>query len=208
MSCCDPADLPAALRAAKGPRTVRIDSRRRGGHRQGWPDGATYHYWTFNRQSSRSLRARPGWDDAVEVTLSQSGRTAPRRHSVDLHAVLGPGGGAAADGRSPRARRRCFRLQGHAPPAPMSITARPPRSPCTSPTACTASFSSTRRTASRPSTRVLRDAERVLHLGSPRRAGPPAVRPWRRPWTRTPSTLCSTVRSARWRAIRAAGEGG
>jgi copper-containing nitrite reductase len=55
--------------------------------------GTTYRYWTFNgKVPGPMIRVREG--DTVEVTL----RNAPdshMAHSVDFHAALGPGGGAA-----------------------------------------------------------------------------------------------------------------
>lgn len=57
------------------------------------PDGGVlYRYWTFNgKVPGPMIRVRTG--DTVEVTLRNS---ADDRmvHSIDLHAVLGPGGGA------------------------------------------------------------------------------------------------------------------
>jgi nitrite reductase (NO-forming) len=55
-------------------------------------DGVAYEYWTFgNTVPGPMLRVREG--DTVEINLSNaldSGVT----HSIDLHAVTGPGGGA------------------------------------------------------------------------------------------------------------------
>jgi nitrite reductase (NO-forming) len=55
-------------------------------------DGVAYEYWTFNGTvPGPMIRVRQG--DTVELTL----RNAPDSgltHSIDLHAVLGPGGGA------------------------------------------------------------------------------------------------------------------
>ena len=55
-------------------------------------DGVAYDYWTFNGTvPGPMIRVRQG--DTVELTLknaADSGLT----HSIDLHAVLGPGGGA------------------------------------------------------------------------------------------------------------------
>lgn len=56
-------------------------------------DGVAYHFWTFDGTvPGPMLRVRQG--DTVEITLknpADSGVT----HSIDLHAVMGPGGGAA-----------------------------------------------------------------------------------------------------------------
>jgi len=51
---------------------------------------ATYQYWTFNgKVPGPMIRVRQG--DTVELTLKNEGHLVP--HSIDLHAVLGPGGG-------------------------------------------------------------------------------------------------------------------
>lgn len=55
--------------------------------------GVTLNYWTFNGQvPGPMLRVREG--DAVELTLKNH-PTSLHVHSIDLHAVTGPGGGAA-----------------------------------------------------------------------------------------------------------------
>ncbi len=55
-------------------------------------DGTTYTYWTFNRQvPGPFLRVRVG--DTVELTLRNQADSR-MIHSIDLHAVTGPGGGA------------------------------------------------------------------------------------------------------------------
>lgn len=55
--------------------------------------GTTYRYWTFNgKLPGPFIRVRQG--DTVEVTLVNP-RDSTMVHSVDLHAVIGPGGGAA-----------------------------------------------------------------------------------------------------------------
>jgi len=54
--------------------------------------GTTYHYWTFNSTvPGPFLRARVG--DTITVNLSNP-RESRHTHSVDFHAVTGPGGGA------------------------------------------------------------------------------------------------------------------
>jgi len=51
---------------------------------------STYLYWTFNgKVPGPMIRVRQG--DTVELTLKNEGHLVP--HSIDLHAVLGPGGG-------------------------------------------------------------------------------------------------------------------
>ncbi len=55
--------------------------------------GTTYRYWTFNgKVPGPMIRVRQG--DAVEVTL-RNDESSHMVHSVDFHAALGPGGGAA-----------------------------------------------------------------------------------------------------------------
>lgn len=54
-------------------------------------DGTSYLYWTFNAAvPGPMLRAQVG--DTVELTLSNH-LTSTHEHSIDLHAVTGPGGG-------------------------------------------------------------------------------------------------------------------
>ena len=56
-------------------------------------DGTTFTYWTFDGQvPGPFLRVRVG--DTVELTLSSPAESS-MVHSIDLHAVTGPGGGAA-----------------------------------------------------------------------------------------------------------------
>lgn len=53
----------------------------------------TYRYWTFDgKVPGPMIRVRQG--DTVELTLRNDG-SSHMAHSIDLHAVLGPGGGAA-----------------------------------------------------------------------------------------------------------------
>jgi nitrite reductase (NO-forming) len=56
-------------------------------------DGSTYRYWTFdNKVPGPFLRIRQG--DTVKVNLTNAPDSV-NIHSVDFHAVTGPGGGAA-----------------------------------------------------------------------------------------------------------------
>lgn len=56
-------------------------------------NGTTYRYWTFNgKVPGPMLRVRVG--DTVEVTVHNSPNS-HMVHSVDFHAAIGPGGGAA-----------------------------------------------------------------------------------------------------------------
>lgn len=57
-------------------------------------DGITFNYWTFNGTvPGPFLRVKEG--DMVRLTLYND-KTSLHHHSIDLHAVTGPGGGAAA----------------------------------------------------------------------------------------------------------------
>jgi nitrite reductase (NO-forming) len=86
----DPADLPAPL-PRREPQTVRIDLETIEITGQ-LADGTTFTYWTFNGQVPGPFyRVRVG--DTIEVHLRNlTNSTMP--HSVDFHAVTGPGGGA------------------------------------------------------------------------------------------------------------------
>ncbi|MBI4339465.1 MAG: nitrite reductase, copper-containing [Chloroflexi bacterium] len=71
-------------------------------------DGVEYGFWTFNSTvPGPFLRVREG--DTVELTLKDSpqARTA---HSIDLHAVTGPGGGAVLTQVSP-GQAKTFRFR-------------------------------------------------------------------------------------------------
>lgn len=57
-------------------------------------DGMTFEYWTFNGTvPGPMIRARVG--DTVEIRLKNN-ENSSQAHSIDLHAVNGPGGGAEA----------------------------------------------------------------------------------------------------------------
>lgn len=84
-------DLPA--RESRAPQTITIDLETvevTGA----LADGATYHYWTFNRKvPGPFVRARVG--DTIEVSLHNASDSS-EPHSVDFHAATGPGGGGVA----------------------------------------------------------------------------------------------------------------
>jgi nitrite reductase (NO-forming) len=62
-------------------------------------DGTTYRYWTFNNKvPGPFLRVRVG--DTVEVNMANAADS-HMIHSVDFHAVTGPGGGAAVTQAAP-----------------------------------------------------------------------------------------------------------
>lgn len=61
--------------------------------------GSTYKYWTFNNKvPGPFIRVRVG--DTVTVNLANA-KEASHIHSVDFHAVTGPGGGAAVTQAAP-----------------------------------------------------------------------------------------------------------
>ena len=57
-------------------------------------DGVEYNYWTYDSKVPGTfLRAKEG--ETIEITLSNDAKNR-NKHSIDLHAVNGPGGGAVA----------------------------------------------------------------------------------------------------------------
>jgi nitrite reductase (NO-forming) len=93
----EPTDLPGPL-VAREPQHVQLDlvSTEVVGQ---LADGTTFTYWTFNdRVPGPFFRVRIG--DTVEVHLKNDDKsTMP--HSVDFHAVTGPGGGAVFTSTAP-----------------------------------------------------------------------------------------------------------
>ena len=93
----DPSDLPPpvialAPKMARAPMKVRVDLETVEVKGR-LADGAAYNYWTFNgKVPGPMLRVRVG--DTVDLHLKNN-VASHMIHSVDLHAVLGPGGGAA-----------------------------------------------------------------------------------------------------------------
>jgi len=86
----DPTDLPAPL-AAREPQIVRVDLEAIEVEGQ-LADGTTFTYWTFNNAvPGPFIRVRVG--DTLEVHMKNS-TSSTMNHSVDFHAVTGPGGGA------------------------------------------------------------------------------------------------------------------
>jgi nitrite reductase (NO-forming) len=87
----DPASLPPPI-GKRAPTTVRVDLETVELEGQ-LADGTTYQYWTFNGHvPGPFLRVRVG--DTVQVFIKNNPDSA-MIHSVDFHAVTGPGGGAA-----------------------------------------------------------------------------------------------------------------
>ena len=87
----EPTDVPPPL-GKRGPQTIKLELKAE--ELEGrLADGASYKYWTFNgKVPGPLLRVRVG--DSVELTLANDASSAVD-HSVDLHAVTGPHGGAA-----------------------------------------------------------------------------------------------------------------
>ncbi len=93
----DPTDLPAPI-GVREPRTVRIDLDAVEVEGQ-LADGTTYKYWTFNGQVPGPFyRVRVG--DTIEVHMKNL-TNSTMAHSVDFHAVTGPGGGATMTQTAP-----------------------------------------------------------------------------------------------------------
>ena len=93
----DPTEIPAPI-GNRGPENVRVDLETMEVSGK-LADGSTYTYWTFGgRVPGPFIRVRVG--DTVEVHLKNAmGST--MTHSVDFHAVTGPGGGAVATQTKP-----------------------------------------------------------------------------------------------------------
>lgn len=89
----DPADVPNPI-GSRPPTTVHVTLTAEEVVGQLDPaSGTTYRYWTFNgKVPGPMIRVRQG--DMVEVTLRNDAHSR-MVHSVDFHAALGPGGGAA-----------------------------------------------------------------------------------------------------------------
>lgn len=108
----DPADLPPPV-GNRPPQLVKVTLTVE--ELEGVLDpgrGTTYPYWTFNgKVPGPMIRVRVG--DTVEVTL-QNPATSKKVHSLDLHAVLGPGGGAGLTQAIP-GESKTFTFQATAP---------------------------------------------------------------------------------------------
>jgi len=73
---------------------------------------STYRYWTFDgKVPGPMIRVRQG--DTIELTLRNDG-TSHMAHSIDLHAALGPGGGAALT-QVPPGQTKIFTFQATTP---------------------------------------------------------------------------------------------
>lgn len=128
----DPTDLPGPI-GKRGPQRIKVDLETVEVTGQ-LADGTAYHYWTFNKKvPGPFIRVKVG--DTVEVKRKNHDGSMVM-HNVDFHAVTGPGGGAKATKQLPA--KAAASNSRRSTPASTSITAPPPCSPSTSPTACTA----------------------------------------------------------------------
>jgi nitrite reductase (NO-forming) len=92
-----PEDLPGPL-PVRGPETIEVNMETVEVPGK-LADGTTYTYWTFDGQvPGPFLRVRVG--DTVVLTLTNNS-SSTMAHSIDLHAVTGPGGGAAVTQAAP-----------------------------------------------------------------------------------------------------------
>src|SRR5690606_10716204 len=90
-------DLPGPLDRSE-PRLVKLDLETIEREAK-LADGTAFRYWTFNgKVPGPFVRVRVG--DTVDVTLTNA-EDSHVPHSVDFHAVTGPGGGAAATQTEP-----------------------------------------------------------------------------------------------------------
>jgi nitrite reductase (NO-forming) len=106
----DPADVPPPI-GSRGPGYVKVNLEVQELAGQ-LDDGTTYRFWTYNGQIPGPLiRARVG--DTVEVRLENS-EDSWAAHSIDLHAVNGPFGGARATDVDP-GQARSFKFKALSP---------------------------------------------------------------------------------------------
>lgn len=108
----DPSDLPPPI-GDRVPAVVQVKlvAREMIGQLDG-ATGTTYRYWTFNgKVPGPFIRVRQG--DTVEITL-QNDKSDMMVHSIDLHAALGPGGGAELS-QVPPGQTKTFSFQATTP---------------------------------------------------------------------------------------------
>jgi nitrite reductase (NO-forming) len=102
-----PVPVAAPPVGARGPATVTLDLETREVTAT-LADGVTYAFWTFGGTvPGPMLRVRQG--DTVELTLRNAADSTVT-HSIDLHAVTGPGGGAKVT-QVPAGGAAAFRFQ-------------------------------------------------------------------------------------------------
>ncbi len=92
----DPADVPAPLQRAAGKVTIDLSAEEVIAE---MADGTTFPYWTFNGTvPGPMLRVVQGDEVTLRLHNLPSSSTG---HNIDLHAVTGPGGGAALTDADP-----------------------------------------------------------------------------------------------------------
>jgi len=108
----DPSDLPPPI-GDRAPAVVKVTLTSK--ELVGALDpasGTIYRYWTFNgKVPGPFIRVRQG--DTVEVTL-QNDKDSQMVHSLDFHAAIGPGGGAALS-QAPPGQSKTFTFQTNTP---------------------------------------------------------------------------------------------
>jgi copper-containing nitrite reductase len=108
----DPSDLPPPI-GNRSPALVRVTLTSK--ELVGVLDpanGTTYRYWTFNgKVAAPFIRVKQG--DTVEVTLVNE-KESQMVHSIDFHAAIGPGGGAAFT-QVPPGQSKTFAFQVNTP---------------------------------------------------------------------------------------------
>lgn len=108
----DPSDLPAPI-GHRGPAVVKVTLTSK--ELVGVMDpvsGTTYRYWTFDgKVPGPFIRVRQG--DTVEVTLNNA-KDSTMVHSLDFHAAIGQGGGAAIS-QVPPGQSKTFSFQANTP---------------------------------------------------------------------------------------------
>jgi len=108
----DPSDLPPPV-GNRPPAVVHVTLTAR--ETVGQLDastGTTYRYWTFNgKVPGPFIRVREG--DTIEITLNND-KSDVMVHSIDLHAAVGPGGGAALS-QVPPGQSKTFSFQATTP---------------------------------------------------------------------------------------------
>lgn len=106
----DPTDVPPPV-GDREPTVVRVDLETKEVVGQ-LADGTTYTYWTFNgKVPGPFIRVRVG--DTVELHLKNDPNS-KMTHSIDLHAVTGPGGGAVYT-QTPPGEERVFTFKAMQP---------------------------------------------------------------------------------------------
>ena len=108
----DPSDLPPSIgNRAPAVLKVTLTSKELVGVLDP-ASGTTYRYWTFNgKLPAPFIRVRQG--DTVEVTIVNP-KDSTMVHSIDFHAAIGPGGGAALT-QVPPGQSKTFTFQATTP---------------------------------------------------------------------------------------------